>query len=127
MTSGASAPGLRESAPIVRIWRNPDFAQFMCGIGPYYVTSWMQRVGVGWLAWELSHSPGWLGMVAAADYGPMILLAPFGGVCVDRSNPVKVLKACVALMTAQALLLSLLTAGGLITIEVLFALSLFTG
>ena len=56
-TPAAKASGLAAS-PVVRVWRHRDFALFMSGIGPYYITSWMQRVAVGWLAWELTHSPG---------------------------------------------------------------------
>ena len=71
-----SATAIRES-PAVRVWRFPNYRLFMSGLGCYYVTSWMQRVGVGWLAWELSHSHAWVGAIAAADLIPLVVLGPF--------------------------------------------------
>lgn len=127
MDQAAPPPPTSSAAPIVRVWQYPNFKRFMTGIGPYYVTSWMQRVGVSWLAWQLSHSTAWLGIVAAADLGPMIFLAPIGGAYVDRADPLRVIKTCMALMMGQALVLCLLTATGAITIELLFVLSLITG
>jgi MFS family permease len=66
-------------------------------------------------------------LVAAADLGPMIFIAPFGGAYVDRADPVKIIKGCMAFMQFQALLLAVLTGTGAITIELLFVLSLITG
>ena len=127
MTTSPDEAAKQRSAPILEIWQHRNFALFMSGIGPYYITNWMQRVGVGWLAWELSHSPAWLGVIAAADLAPMLFLAPIGGAYVDRSDPVRIIKLCMNLMTLQAIILSTLTITGLITIELLFVLALFTG
>ena len=62
---------------LTRVFANRNYAWFVGGGGPAYVTSWMQRVAVGWLAWELSHSPLMLGIVAAADLAPMLVLKHF--------------------------------------------------
>ena len=48
-------------APALRVWRNTHYALFEAGWMPQSITSWMQRVGVTWLAWELSHSNAWVG------------------------------------------------------------------
>lgn len=120
-------PSFDRDQPIVRVWRNRDFALFMGGIGPYYITSWMQRVSVGWLAWEMTHSTAWLGAVAAADMAPMLLLGAVGGAVADRWDPVKLMKLTLALHGLQACLLSGLTLAGLMTIEILFCLALMTG
>lgn len=117
----------KQPAPALTIWQHRNFALFMTGIGPYYITSWMQRVGIGWLAWELTHSPAWLGLIAAADLAPMLLLAPIGGAYVDRSNPVTIIRLCMVGFCIQAVLLTTLTLTGLITIEFLFALALTNG
>ena len=99
----------------------------MTGIGPHYVTSWMQRIAVGWLAWELTHSPGWLGAVAAADLMPMIAIAPFAGALVDRWNPHAQMKMALAAVFLHGVLLAGLTLGGLMTIELLLAVTLLNG
>ena len=61
--------------PIARIWAHRNFTIYMAGSVPCTITQWMQRVGVGWLTWELTESPVWLGAVAAAGVlGAVFLL-----------------------------------------------------
>ena len=115
------------AAPIVRVWRHRDFALFMSGIGPYYVTGWMQRVAVGWLAWEMTASPGWLGAIAAADLAPMLLFAPLAGALVDRWDPIKQMKLSLVVVIAHAVDLAALTMAGMMTIELLLVLTLVQG
>ena len=113
--------------PLLRVWSYRNFALFMGGMGPSLVTLWMQRVGVGWLAWELTHSPVWLGIIAAADLGPMLLIGPFAGAVTDRGNPLLQIRITQGLFVLQAATLSMVTLAGWTTIELLFALSLFSG
>jgi MFS family permease len=87
----------------------------------------MQRVGVGWLAWELTHSPVWLGIIAAADLAPVLVLAPLGGALADRGSPLRQITIAQMLILCQAVALASLTYAGLMTIELLFALALFLG
>lgn len=114
-------------SPAIRVWRHRDYALFMSGIGPHYVTGWMQRFTVGYLAWELSHSPAWLGAVAAADLAPMLVIAPFAGAIVDRWDPLKQIKLALIAVQIHAILLAALTFAGLMTIELLFWLMLING
>ena len=48
--------------PILRCLSNGKYALMEGGFFPNYATGWMQRVGAGWLAWDLSESPVWLGV-----------------------------------------------------------------
>lgn len=48
------------------------------------VGSWMQTVALGVLVTARTHQPGWTGLVAAAAFIPMGLLAPVGGALADR-------------------------------------------
>lgn len=115
-------------APILRVWRNRNYALFEAGWLPQSITSWIQRIGVTWLAWELSHSNAWVGAVAAADLAPMIVLAPVAGAMADRaSDAMRLLRWTKVLMLLQAIALAALMYSGLMTIELLFALSLVTG
>ena len=77
--------------PAIEVFTHRNYLLFMLGLGPAAISSWMQRVGVGWLAWELTHSPAWLGLIAAADLIPFLFLSPFAGVFIDRSSPHKIL------------------------------------
>ena len=88
---------------------------------------WAQRAAIGWLTWELTHSPTWLGIIAAADLLPGVVVSPFAGVIADRSLPLRMMKVTHAIIIVHALVLWLLTITGLIDIWVLLALSLVTG
>ncbi len=121
-----SAAAIRES-PAVRVWRFRNYRLFMSGLGCYYVTTWIQRVGVGWLAWELSHSHAWVGAIAAADLVPLVLLGPFAGAAADRSDPVRQMRWSQIAMIAQAVALTTVTITGAMTIEILLLLSLASG
>lgn len=113
--------------PIFRVFTYREYALFMAGMGPNLITLWMQRLGVGWLAWELTRSPTWLGIIAAADLAPMIFLAPFAGAYTDRCNPITQQIVTQWLNVGHALALAGLTFMGWMTIEILFALALFYG
>jgi MFS family permease len=117
----------RKRHPILRALSHRNFAIFEGGLFPSYMTGWMQRVGAGWLAWELTHSPVWLGIIAAADLAPMLVLAPFAGAWTDRVNPLPLIRIAQALLLLQAALMSVLTATGWMSIEVLLALTIFSG
>jgi len=45
---------------------------------------WMQRLTIGWIAWELTGSASFVGLVAFINFAPTIIAGPFFGVLVDR-------------------------------------------
>ncbi|MHB8508619.1 MAG: MFS transporter [Candidatus Dormibacteria bacterium] len=45
---------------------------------------WLQLVGQSWLVWRISASPLAVGVVAAIQLVPGLVLAPFGGLLADR-------------------------------------------
>lgn len=45
---------------------------------------WGNKLGVGWLTWELTGSAAWLGIVAFVGMFPVTIVAPFGGALADR-------------------------------------------
>ena len=59
--------GLRH---IPRTLGQPNYGIYVAGNSLSLIGSWMQRVAVGWLAWELSGSGAVLGLVAFADLAP---------------------------------------------------------
>ena len=113
--------------PLLRVWRHRNYACFMGGMTPNLISLWMQRMGTLWLAWELTHSNAWVGAIVAADYAPMIAMAPFVGAFVDRANPVTVQKVTQAVTLLLSALLAVLTFAGLMNIWILLALSLVIG
>lgn len=127
MRSLASRWPALADAPAVRVWRVPAYRRFMSGLTPYYISTWIQRVGVGWLAWEMSHSHAWVGAIAAADLVPLVLLGPFAGAMADRVDPVKLMRWSQLAMVAQAVLLTAMALSGLLNVWLLLGLSLMTG
>jgi MFS family permease len=118
---------VQSTSPISRIWAHRNYAVFIAGVTPNLLATWMHRLGVGWLAWELTHSTVWLGIVAAADLAPMLVLAFLAGAVTDRGDALVQLKVTQGLMVAQAVVQAGLTLAGMMTIELLVALSLFLG
>ena len=113
--------------PILRCLSHRNYAIFEGGLFSNYATGWMQRVGAGWLAWELSGSPVWLGIIAAADLAPMLVLAPIAGAWTDRVNPLPLIRLAQAGLLIQAALMALFTHMGWMTIEILFGLTILAG
>jgi predicted MFS family arabinose efflux permease len=112
---------------IARTLAHRNFGIYVAGNSVSLIGTWMQRTGVGWLAWELSHSGAVLGLVAFADLFPGVLIGPFGGALADRVDRLRVIKIAQSLIMLQALALFVLTASGAITVPLLVALVLFQG
>lgn len=66
--------------------KSPSFRLYFLG-GIFAVNGlWVMRVLIGWLAWNLTHSASFVGLVAALSLVPTFLTGPFFGVLVDRAN-----------------------------------------
>ena len=112
---------------IPRTLAHPNFGTYVAGNSVSLVGTWMQRIGVGWLAWELTGSGALLGLVAFADLFPAVVVAPFGGAIADRADRRRLMIVAQTLVMGQAFALFALTATGLITPTLLVLLSLFNG
>jgi predicted MFS family arabinose efflux permease len=69
---------------------------------------WMQKAAVGWLVWEQTHSPAWVGAVALSDLIAAFWVAPLAGTVTDRSNPYKLIWLTQVLAMANSCLIWLL-------------------
>ena len=112
---------------VVQALRYRDHRLFNTTLFPAMVSLWGQRTGIGWLTWELTHSPTWLGIIAAADLLPGVLLSPFAGVIADRAAPLKMIRLTQGIIVVHAVILCVFTFTGWINIWILLALSLITG
>jgi MFS family permease len=88
---------------------------------------WMQRIALGWLAWELTGSGFWLGILAFADFFPVILVGPIAGAAADRWDRLRVVKISQTISLIQATVLWALTVTGHITIGLMVGLTAFQG
>ena len=117
----------RTLPPVLSVWTNRNYAIFMAGCIPNYITFWMQKVGIGWLAWELTHSPFWLGVVTAVDLAPLLILAPFAGALADRWEAMKQFRVTQIGTLLHGIALPALYFTDNLTIEALIALSAYSG
>ncbi len=107
--------------------RDLHYRRFAIGSIISVLGMWMQKIGVAWLAWELSRSPFWLGLIAAADMLPSIFLSSYAGSLADAHDKIKVLRRAQSVAIVQSLVLAMLSWAGLTTVEVLFGLTLVLG
>lgn len=68
----------------LRPLRSRNFALIWTAALVSNVGSWMQTVALGVLVFSRTGQPGWTGLVAAAAFVPIGLLAPIGGALADR-------------------------------------------
>ncbi len=82
-----------------------QFRLFFVGIFGAVQAIWIQRVTLGWLAWERTGSAGVVGIVAALSLVPTLVTGPFFGVLIDRAD---IKRAALATNGAMAAILAVL-------------------
>jgi predicted MFS family arabinose efflux permease len=112
---------------IARAFAHRNYRVYVAGNSVSLIGWWLQRVAVGWLAWTLTHSGAWLGLVSLADFLPVLVLSPFAGVLADRRDRVRIIRLTQFCGCAQATLLAILVYTGAISIHLLFGLVLALG
>ena len=112
---------------IARALTDRNFRIWTVGTSISLIGSWIQRMAVAWLAWKLTNSGAWLGVVAFADLMPTLFVGPVAGALADRWDRMRVTKVAQALLMLQAITLFVLTATDIITIHLLVGLAVCLG
>ncbi|MCP4330659.1 MAG: MFS transporter [Alphaproteobacteria bacterium] len=112
---------------VARVFENRNYRIYTTGFGISLVGTWMQRISVGWLTWELTESGTWLGLMAFASLFPATLIGPLAGVVADRWDRLRVIRLSQSLAMVQSFALFGLTLAGVMTPWLLLALTLFYG
>ena len=89
--------------------------------------TWVQSVAIMWLAYRLSGSTWFTGLVGFLQSVPHLFLGPFAGVLGDRVSRRKMLVTVLSLLALQSLVLAVLSGTKLITLPQLAALAFFAG
>jgi MFS family permease len=92
----------------LRAFRHRNFRLFYAGQAVSLVGTWMQQVAQGWLVLQLTNDAFALGLVAAAQFLPVMFLGLFGGVAADAIPKRNGLIATQVISGALALILGLL-------------------
>ncbi len=88
---------------------------------------WMQRVIIGWIAWDLTASATFVGFIAFLNYAPAVIAGPFFGVLIDRVRIKKAAKVTQFCLFAIAIGFYLFFVFGILDEISLSALSLLSG
>ena len=104
-----------------------NFRTFLYGNVFSVVGVWIQRLALGWHAWQLSESALVVGIVAAAQFLPLVLLTPFFGVLVDQVSTRGAAIVMHAVLAAIAGGLCVLTLTGNMTAEWLIGFAFMHG
>ena len=120
-------PLRRSINPFRTLQVHRNFRLFWTGQTVSLIGTWMQSVGVGWLALELTNSAFMVGVVSAAGSFPVLLLSLYGGVVADRRSKLRIVIVCQALLLVEAAALWWFTWTGLINVGWLLALTTVGG
>jgi MFS family permease len=104
-----------------RAFRHRDFMIYSTAGFAANIGIWLQRVGVQWLAWELTHSYAWLGAISFIDAIGIILFMPIFGTLIDRSDRLRMMRLAQGLVTVLAVALAILTLMQVMTIWLVVA------
>lgn len=90
------------------IFTERNYLTYLCGSIFSTQGIWIQRMTLGWMMWEQTHSESWLGMLAFLMFFPTIVVGPLFGVMVDRINRRTAAVVTSIILGLLSLLLSLL-------------------
>jgi MFS family permease len=112
---------------LARALSHRDSRIFFGGSMAAWTGLWMQRIAVSWLAWELTGSAFWVGMVAFCDLAPAVIVSPLAGAYADRWDRVRLALASQVAIAAQSAAVAGITYSGQMTIGILLALEVLGG
>jgi MFS family permease len=120
-------PLKRSINPFRALQVHRNFRLFWTGQTVSLIGTWMQQVGLGWLALQLTNSAFLVGVVSAAGSFPVLLLSLYGGVVADRHSKLRIVIICQALLLSEATALWWLTWSGRVNFPWLLAITTIGG
>ena len=104
-----------------------NFRLYYSGQAVSMLGTWIKSIAVTWLAYRLSDSTWFTGLIGFLLSAPHLFVGPLAGVLGDRVSRRKLLMTVLALLCLQATMLAILSGLELITLWQLAALALFSG
>ncbi|MEO9013942.1 MAG: MFS transporter [Terrimesophilobacter sp.] len=90
-------------------------------------SSWMQRIAIDWLVFELTGSVTAVGVTAALQFGPMLLFGPLGGLVTDRHQKRPLLVTTQSIAVVLCGVLAALTITGAVHVWHVYAVACLLG
>ncbi len=88
---------------------------------------WIHRTAIGWLTWELTHSPAWLGIIGFSATFPVVIVAPFAGALGDRFGVRRVAIWALLVNGANVTVFTGLLVAGQVNVAVILVSTLIMG
>ena len=107
--------------------RHRNFRLFFLGQGLSQIGNWMTLVAQTLLVLKLTGSGVAIGLLAAAQFAPVLLLGPWAGLIADRSDKRKLLLTVQSLAMVQSFALALLVFSGTPPVWAVYALASIGG
>ena len=104
-----------------------NYRLFFYGQSISLIGTWIQRIAVPWMVYNMTGSVLLLGLVGFAGQIPTFILAPFAGVLIDRWDRYKILIVAQILAMIQSLVLAFLVFNHSIEVWHVILLSIFLG
>ena len=104
-----------------------NYRLFFVGQALSLIGTWVQQVAQGWLVLTLTGDPFWLGVVAGAQFLPVMVLGLFAGVLADVLPKRQTLLAVQVVMMLLAIVLTVLTLTGVVEVWMIIVLALLLG
>jgi MFS family permease len=112
---------------VFRSLRHRNYRLFFSGQSLSLIGTWMQRIALPWIVYQMTGSEVLLGVVGFAGTIPSFLLAPFAGVLIDRWSRYRVLIVTQFISMVQAAVLATLSLTGHLDIWHIIVLSVVLG
>ena len=112
---------------ISKVLSQRDFAIYWSSNGVNTIGRWMYRIAVAWLAWELTKSTVWLGIVAFAESIPLVIFSVVAGAMADRVGYIRITILAQTATAVAAVVFAAMTLLDLMTIELVVVFALLIG
>lgn len=126
----ATVPPVTAVNPLIgftRAMRHSGYCYYTIGSVTSLVGTWVQRVALGWLTWEITGSYAWLGIISFSSMFTMMVLAPIAGDLADRMDRLRLSIWAQVAMLLQAVAMTAVYYAHLAHIWVVFGLTVVLG
>ncbi len=127
MTFGRPSLGALAAVEGVRAFRHRNYRLFFFGQGISLIGTWMQSVAQSWLVLLLTGDPFILGVVAAFQFLPVLVLGLFGGVIADHLPKRRTLMATQSFAMVVSFVMFLLTVTNTVQVWHILGIALLIG
>lgn len=117
---------LTESRGVVA-FRHRNYRLFFTGQLISLIGTWMQQVAQAWLVLQLTGNPVWLGIVATAQFLPVLVFGLFAGVAADAFPKRRVLIGTQVSMMILAAILAVLVIASVVQVWMIVTLAFLLG